>query len=57
MKWKKIECSDGIYHVCECCENKADIETTYDYFGYARYSEKFTKFCPNCGTKLEEVEN
>ena len=54
MKWQKVECSDGVFFVCEKCGRKSFEEDTFNYEGYRETRPVLTQYCPWCGTKLEK---
>lgn len=58
-KWIKMSDADGVYYCCsECGEDlhrEWSFDRDYDLFPRKKTIDK-TKYCPNCGAKMEEQD-
>lgn len=58
-KWIKMSDADGVYYCCaECGEDlyrEWSFNRSYDLFPRKKSIDK-TKYCPNCGARMEESE-
>ena len=58
-KWIKMSDADGVYYCCsECGEDlyrEWSFDRNYDLFPRKKTIDK-TKYCPNCGAKMEEQD-
>lgn len=60
-RWIKMSDADGAYYACSECGNELprvinSFDPQFDLFPKLKCIDK-TTYCPNCGAKMDEVED